>query len=50
MAREGGNSMLGIIALVILVALVVYYVMEERDDELEIDIGTRDVPVLIDAA
>jgi len=49
MAREGGfNSMLGIVALLILVAIVVYYVMEERDDELEIDIGTRDVPVQID--
>ncbi len=38
---------LGIIALVILVALVVYFVMDERDDELEIDIGTRDVPVSV---
>ena len=50
MAREGGFNVLGILALLVLVGLVVYYVMEERDDELEIDIGTRDVPVLIDAA
>lgn len=38
---------LGLIALIILVALVVYFVMEERDDDLEIDIGTRDVPVSV---
>ena len=36
---------LGLIALIILVALVVYFVMEERDEDLEIDLGTRDVPV-----
>lgn len=49
MARGSSfNSTLGLIALIILVALVVYYVMEERDDaELEIDIGSRDVPVRI---
>ena len=38
---------LGLIALIILVALVVYFVMEERDNELEIDVGTRDVPVSV---
>lgn len=38
---------LGLIALIVLVALVVYFVMEERDDELEIDVGTRDVPVSV---
>jgi hypothetical protein len=36
---------LGLIALIILVALVVYFVMEERDEDLEIDVGTLDVPV-----
>ena len=41
------NSMLGLIALIILVALVVYYIMEERDDDLEIDIGMREVPVQV---
>ncbi len=38
---------LGIIAIVILIALVVYFVMEERDNELEIDIGAREVPVSV---
>ena len=38
---------LGLIALIIVIALVVYYVMEERDDELEIDIGSREVPVSV---
>jgi hypothetical protein len=38
---------LGLIAVIILVALVVYFLMEERDDELEIDIGSRDVPVSV---
>jgi len=38
---------LGIIAIIILIALVVYFVMEERDNELEIDIGSREVPVSI---
>ena len=41
------NSSLGIIALIILVAAVVYFLMEERDDELEIDIGSREVPVSV---
>ncbi|MGE0159854.1 MAG: hypothetical protein AB7T31_10630 [Gemmatimonadales bacterium] len=39
------RSTLGLIALIVLVALVVYFVMEERDDDLEIDIGLRAVPV-----
>jgi hypothetical protein len=38
---------LGIIAIIILIALVVYFVMEERDNELEIDIGAREVPVSV---
>jgi hypothetical protein len=38
---------LGLIAVIILVALVVYFLMEERDNELEIDIGSRDVPVSV---
>jgi hypothetical protein len=36
---------LGIIAVIVLIALVVYFVVEERDNELEIDVGSRDVPV-----
>ena len=44
------NSALGFIAIIILVALVVYFLMEERDDELEIDVGTRDVPVEVMAS
>jgi len=39
------NSTLGLIAIIILVAIAVYYIAEERDDDLEIDIGSRDVPV-----
>ena len=38
---------LGIIAIIVLIALVVYFVMEERDNELEIDVGSRDVPVSV---
>jgi hypothetical protein len=38
---------LGLIAIIILIALVVYFVMEERDNELEIDVGAREVPVSI---
>jgi hypothetical protein len=38
---------LGIIAIVILIALVVYFVVEERDNELEIDVGSREVPVSV---
>jgi hypothetical protein len=38
---------LGIIAVIVLIALVVYFVMEERDNELEIDIGAREVPVSV---
>lgn len=38
---------LGIIAIIVLIALVVYFVMEERDNELEIDVGARDVPVSV---
>ena len=41
---------LGIIAIVILIALVVYFVVEERDNELEIDIGSREVPVNVPGA
>jgi hypothetical protein len=48
MARGSSfNSTLGLIAVLILIALAVYYVMEERDDELEIDIGSREVPVAV---
>lgn len=47
--RKGdmARGTLGIIALIVLIAIVVYFVMEERDNELEIDIGTRDVPVSV---
>ena len=38
---------LGLIAIIILIALVVYFVMEERDNELEIDVGAREVPVSV---
>jgi hypothetical protein len=38
---------LGLIAMIILIALVVYFVMEERDNELEIDVGSREVPVSV---
>jgi hypothetical protein len=38
---------LGLIAIIILIALVVYFVMEERDNELEIDVGIREVPVSV---
>lgn len=38
---------LGLIAIIILIALVVYFVMEERDNELEIDVGGREVPVSV---
>jgi hypothetical protein len=38
---------LGIIAIIILIALVVYFVMEDRDNELEIDVGSREVPVSV---
>ena len=38
---------LGIVAIIILIAVVVYFVMEERDNELEIDVGAREVPVSI---
>lgn len=41
---------LGIIAVIILIALVVYFVSEERDEELEIDIGAVPVSVLDGAA
>jgi hypothetical protein len=44
---ESVNSMLGIIAVLVLIALAVYYVMREEDDDLEIDIGSRDVPVAV---
>jgi hypothetical protein len=48
MARGSSfNSTLGLIAILVLIALAVYYIMEERDDELEIDIGSRDVPAAV---
>jgi hypothetical protein len=46
MARSGGFNF-GLIALIIVVALAVYYVMDERDDDLEIDLGMSDVPAQV---
>jgi hypothetical protein len=48
MARGSSfNSTLAILALIVLIALAVYYVMEEEDNDIEIDLGSRAVPVEI---
>lgn len=46
MARGSGFNF-GLIALIIVIALAVYYVMDERDDDLEIDLGMRDAPATV---
>ena len=43
-------SVVAILAIVILIGLVVYFVTEEADDDVEIDFngqGERDAPVLV---
>lgn len=41
------NATIGIIVVAVLVALVVYFVMDERDNDIEIDLGAHDVPVSV---
>lgn len=47
MATSNSNiaSVLGIVAIVILVGLAVFFVMDQNDSDLEIDIGLHDAPV-----
>lgn len=45
-------SVVAILAIVILVGLVVYFVMEETDDDIEVEFngqGERDAPVLVES-
>lgn len=44
-AKNPFGSVLGVIVIVLAIAVAAYFIMEENDSELEIDIGLLQQPV-----